>query len=92
MVISTLEEQFLQGKKEGMKEGKREGIKEGKKEGKKDGTIQSVLKILDKRFKKIPHSISQSVNSYTDPVALDSLLELAIDCETLAEFERELAH
>jgi predicted transposase/invertase (TIGR01784 family) len=80
MVTSTLEELFLKG------------IKKGKKEGKKEGKIQAVLKVLKVRFKKVPASISQSVNLYTDLIALESLLELAASCETLAEFERELAH
>jgi hypothetical protein len=60
--------------------------------GKTESKIQAVLKVLNKRFKKVPRSVSQSVNSYTDLIALDSLFELALDCETLAEFERELAH
>ncbi|MDR1141810.1 MAG: Rpn family recombination-promoting nuclease/putative transposase [Planctomycetaceae bacterium] len=76
MVVSTLEKHFVKGEKKGRIEGK----------------IQDILKILDKRFGKVPESISQSINSYTDSIALDSLFELALDCETLAEFERELVH
>jgi hypothetical protein len=75
MVTSTMEELFVQGEKEGEKKGR----------------ILVILKILNKRFKKVPKSIVESVNSYTDSIALDSLAELALDCETLAEFERELA-
>jgi hypothetical protein len=92
MITSTLGEQFLQGKKEGIKEGIKEGKTKGKKEGEIRGKAQSILKILDKRFKKIPRSISQSVNSYTDSIALDSLVELALDCKTLTEFKQALAH
>ncbi|MDR2704431.1 MAG: Rpn family recombination-promoting nuclease/putative transposase [Planctomycetaceae bacterium] len=84
MVVSTLEELFTQGKVEGKVE--------GKEEGKIESRVQDVLKILTKRFKYVPVSISQSVNSYTDLIALDSLFELAMDCETLAEFERELVY
>ncbi|MDR3197851.1 MAG: Rpn family recombination-promoting nuclease/putative transposase, partial [Planctomycetaceae bacterium] len=78
MVMSTMEELLLKG------------VKKGVKKGKIESKTQDVLKILDKRFKKIPNSIVQSVNSYTDLIALDSLFELALDCKTLAEFEREL--
>ncbi|MDR2115715.1 MAG: DUF4351 domain-containing protein [Planctomycetaceae bacterium] len=88
MVISTLEEFFLKGKKKGKIEGK----KKGKIEGKIEGKVQDILKILNKRFRKIPKSVSQSLNSYTDLIALDSLFELALDCKTLAEFERELVY
>jgi hypothetical protein len=84
MVMSTMEELFVQGEKEGRKK----GIKKGEIKGR----ILVILKILNKRFKKVPKSIVKSVNSYTDTIALDSLAELALDCETLAEFERELVH
>jgi hypothetical protein len=88
MVMSTMEELFVQGEIEGKKEGRIEG----KKEGEIKGRVLVILKILNKRFKKVPDSILRSINSYTDIIALDSLAELALDCETLAEFERELAH
>jgi hypothetical protein len=76
MVMSTLEEYFVNGAKKGAIESK----------------IQDILKILTKRFEKIPKSISQPLSSYTDLIALESLFELALDCKTLAEFERELVH
>jgi predicted transposase/invertase (TIGR01784 family) len=88
MVISTLEKFFVQGKTEGKTEGKIEGKIEGKVEGK----IEDVLKTLKKRFGNVPESISQSVNSYQDPVVLDSFWELAMDCRTLTEFEQGLVH
>jgi predicted transposase/invertase (TIGR01784 family) len=76
MVMSTMEELFTKGKLE----------------GKLESEIKSVLTTLKKRFKIVPKSISQSVNSYKDPMALESLFELAMDCETLEEFEQGLAH
>jgi hypothetical protein len=76
MVMSTMEELFVQGQTKGKIEGK----------------IQVILTILNKRFKKVPKSISRSLSAYTDSIALDSLAELALDCETLKEFEHELAH
>jgi hypothetical protein len=96
MVMSTMEKLFVQGEKKGIRKGIRKGEKqgriEGKVEGRVEGKIQAVLKVIDKRFKKVPKSISQSVNSYTDLIALDSLFELALDCKTLEEFKRGLAH
>jgi hypothetical protein len=82
--MSTLEEHYIQGKIE--------GEKKGEENGKIKARAQDVLKILTKRFKHVPESISQSVNSYTDLIALDSLFEWALDCETLEEFKRELVH
>ncbi|MDR2117346.1 MAG: hypothetical protein LBP87_13290 [Planctomycetaceae bacterium] len=84
MCRSTLEEWYIKGIKAGERKYEREGeIKRG---------ILNILKILNIRFKKVPRSISRAVNSYKDPIALDSLLELAITCKSLAEFEQNLAH
>ncbi|MDR2344823.1 MAG: hypothetical protein LBE18_02045 [Planctomycetaceae bacterium] len=88
MFISTLEKKFIQGIQIGIKEGK----KEGKKEGIKEGKTQAIFKILNKRFKRVPSFIVRSLNSYTDSIALDSLCELAVDCENLTEFKQALAH
>ncbi|MDR2440378.1 MAG: Rpn family recombination-promoting nuclease/putative transposase [Planctomycetaceae bacterium] len=96
MITSTMEELFVQGEKEGEKRGEIRGEIRGEKRGEKRGEIKGrilvILKILNKRFKKVPNSIVKSLNSYTDPIALDSLAELALDCETLTEFECELVH
>ncbi|MDR2170251.1 MAG: Rpn family recombination-promoting nuclease/putative transposase [Planctomycetaceae bacterium] len=88
MLNSTLGKVFTEGKIEGKEEGIIEGIKKGKIEGK----IDDVLKILIRRFKDIPAPISRAVKMYTDLVALDSLMDRAIDCESLEDFERDLAH
>ncbi|MDR0392277.1 MAG: Rpn family recombination-promoting nuclease/putative transposase [Planctomycetaceae bacterium] len=84
MFMSTLAEEYFKG----MEEGKVEGIIEGKIEGR----VSTILKILNNRFKKIPNSISRSLSLYTDSIALDSLAMLALDCETLDEFEQALAY
>ncbi|MDR0391987.1 MAG: DUF4351 domain-containing protein [Planctomycetaceae bacterium] len=76
MITSTLEEQYIKGIEEGE-------IK---------GEIRAILVLLNKRFHKVPDSIVRSLNLYTDTIALESLGELALDCETLEEFERELVH
>ena len=45
-----------------------------------------VLTALRTKFKKIPKEIEESVLEKSDPIALESLLEHAIDCNTLDEF------
>ncbi|MDR2344752.1 MAG: Rpn family recombination-promoting nuclease/putative transposase [Planctomycetaceae bacterium] len=100
MVMSTMEELLMEGKIEGKKEGKIEGIREGtikgKMEGIREGTIKtkidSVIKILRFRFKHISNATLKAIQMYKDAIALDSLIEQALSCETLAEFERDLAH
>ncbi|MDR0391986.1 MAG: DUF4351 domain-containing protein, partial [Planctomycetaceae bacterium] len=84
MITSTLEEQYIKGIEEGEIKGERRGeIK---------GEIRMILKLLNKRFHKVPDSIVRSLSLYTDSIALESLGELVVDCETLEEFERYLAH
>jgi hypothetical protein len=60
--------------------------------GEINGRVSTILAILNNRFKKVPDSILQSLNLYTDSIALDSLAVSAADCKTLEEFEQELAH
>ncbi|MDR2761415.1 MAG: Rpn family recombination-promoting nuclease/putative transposase [Planctomycetaceae bacterium] len=80
MVKSTIRELYM------------EGIMEGKIEGLIEGRIKDVLKLLKSRFKRIPAATEKAIQSYRDPIALESLFEQALDCESLAEFERDLAH
>ncbi|MDR2754514.1 MAG: Rpn family recombination-promoting nuclease/putative transposase [Planctomycetaceae bacterium] len=80
MIMSTMEELYTNGKIE------------GRTEGEVEISIKNILKLLNKRFKRVPKSISSAVNSYTDIVELDSLFDRALECKTLTEFERDLAH
>ncbi|MDR1485733.1 MAG: Rpn family recombination-promoting nuclease/putative transposase [Planctomycetaceae bacterium] len=76
MVMSTLEELCIKERKEGQVESK----------------IDDVIEVLKVRFKKIPATIIKAVRSYKDPIALSSLVRQAAVCDTLLEFERDLAH
>jgi len=50
------------------------------------GEAKAVLTVLRKKFKKIPKEIETAVLTMSDPVALESLLEHALDSDTLDEF------
>ena len=63
---------------------------EGKTEGKAEAGRNMVLKALRRKFKQVPQEIEESVLSMSDPIALESLLEHAIDSETLDEFAEAL--
>ncbi|MDR2754516.1 MAG: DUF4351 domain-containing protein [Planctomycetaceae bacterium] len=76
MIMSTMEELYTNGRIEGEVE----------------ISIKNILKLLNKRFKRVPESISSAVNSYTDIVELDSLFDRALECKTLAEFEEGLVY
>jgi len=63
-----------------------EGIAIGKAEGKAEAGRNMVLTFLRKKFKKVPKRIEQAVLAMSDSIALESLLEHAIDSTTLEEF------
>ena len=58
--------------------------------GEARGRAKSVLTALRKKFKKVPKKTEQAVLAMTDPIALESLLEHAIDSNTLDEFAEVL--
>ncbi|MDR1924580.1 MAG: DUF4351 domain-containing protein [Planctomycetaceae bacterium] len=45
-----------------------------------------VLKVLQKKFAKIPPTIETTIQQMNDPVALESLVAGAYECQTLDEF------
>jgi predicted transposase YdaD len=94
--MSTLEEWYTKGKLEGELKGRLEGELKGRLESKLEGKIErmirDILRLLNNRFHEVPESISHTVNSYTDLIALDSLFDRACECKTLTEFEEYLAH
>jgi hypothetical protein len=51
---------------------------------------QAVLRVLEARFQNVPASIKKGVESYTDIIALDSLLQTAAVCESVREFQETL--
>jgi hypothetical protein len=55
-----------------------------------NGKAKSVLTVLRKRFRNVPLEIETAVLAMTDLIALESLLEHAVDCETLDEFSTAL--
>ena len=67
-----------------------EGVAFGKAEGKTEGKIENgrevLLKILRKRFNKVPRDVENTIRKMNDPVALDSWAEHALDCQSMAEF------
>jgi predicted transposase YdaD len=63
---------------------------EGKVEGKVEGKKETILDVLKGRFGKVPKTISDTVNSYSDLTALKSLAVFAGSCESLDEFKEGL--
>jgi len=54
------------------------------------GKVNSILKLLQLRFKRVPNAIVEELNSRTDLIALESLFELAAQCDSVKEFTEAL--
>ncbi|MDR1485765.1 MAG: hypothetical protein LBT09_13205 [Planctomycetaceae bacterium] len=83
-----MEELLIEGEKIGVKK----GIEIGREKGRLECRIETVIKILKHRFKKIPAATVRAIRSRKDLIALNSLIDRALDCETLFEFEWILAY
>jgi hypothetical protein len=59
---------------------------EGEARGAVRGKAEAVLAVLRKRFETVPKEIEEEVLAMSDSIALESLLEHAIDSKTLDEF------
>ena len=57
-------------------------------EGKAENGRAILLKILRKKFNKIPKDVENKIGKMTDPVALDSWVEHALTCPSMSEFAR----
>ena len=59
---------------------------EGEAKGKAEGKKEAILDCLSARFGKVPKTIRDTVNSYSDLIALKSLVGFAGTCESLDDF------
>jgi predicted transposase YdaD len=71
-------------------EWKAEGIAIGKAEGKAEGKIESTLTVLQLRFGEVPAVVQKKVRNVTDSRRIDKMLAIAVDCESLKEFQKTL--
>jgi hypothetical protein len=74
--------------------GEERGIALGEVRGEERGIIRgkanAVISVLRTRFQTIPKTVQESIQSYTDLTALDSLLEAAVTCESIKDFRQNL--
>ena len=67
-----------------------EGIEIGEARGELKGSIRNILALLRTKFNPIPYEIIDELNKRTDATALESLVILAAQCNTLDEFAKGL--
>jgi hypothetical protein len=66
------------------------GIALGEERGIIRGRANAVISVLRTRFQTVPKTIQDSIKSYTDLIALDSLLVAAVTCESIKDFRQNL--
>ena len=54
------------------------------------GKVDIVMKVLSKRFGDVPSTIHEKLHTIHDFDELGQLTDIALDCETLEEFEQAL--
>ena len=62
------------------------GEARGEARGELKGKIHAILKLLQIKFSRVPDSISDELNRRTDLVALESLFDLAAQCDSIDAF------
>jgi hypothetical protein len=86
MITTIFEDKFL----EGVAVGEARGVAVGEVKWKAEGKAEGIATVLKTRFGKVPTRIVKLINSYSDPVALESWLAFAVTCKSLNEFEEAL--
>ncbi len=77
-----LEKESLLARQQGWQQGRQEGLQQGRREG----VAQSLRKVLLKRFGTLPPWLLGTPDGWT-PEQLDALLDIALEAQTLEEFE-----
>ena len=84
MIMSHYGRGLEEGKQVGLEEGKQVGLEEGKQAGEKMGLENSLLFLLQQKFKHVPDQYHQKIR-HADPGMLKQLLERVLICQTLDE-------
>ena len=71
-------------------EGYRKGFQEGFRKGFQERRAKSILDLLTRRFGPVSDEVRQAINRIYDESVLDSCFNLAFDCPSLEEFEKDL--
>jgi hypothetical protein len=81
---------IAQGREQGIAQGREQGIEQGREEGREQGQINSLLRILTKRFGLVNATLNEKIHAIKDNERLAQLIDFSLDCKSLEEFEKEL--
>lgn len=75
---------------EGVAQGVAQGVERGMERGALRSKVDAIVSVLKRRHRiaDVPKTVMEQLQQRTDLIALESLLGDAVDCETLADFEK----
>jgi len=103
MVKTDAEELIEIGERQGLEKGREEGLQEGRREGEQRGErrgLQKGLEVLQKgiltalsmRFGPAPEPVGAAVRSVSETERLSDLLQRALTCGSLDDFQSGMSH
>ncbi|MGL4943210.1 MAG: Rpn family recombination-promoting nuclease/putative transposase [Thermoguttaceae bacterium] len=74
-----------------MRDAREEGIAEGEARGKAEERAATIVRILSHRLGTVPKLLEAKLHSLTDLETLENLLDRALDCPSIQDFERAVS-
>ena len=88
--LEDARQQYLHDFNSAINFAEQKGMAEGIEKGIELERIESLLRILTKRFGQVPQTIIEKLQRINDLDRLAQLTDLSLDCDTLDEFEANL--
>jgi len=82
-VMPTIADKFIQ-------QGLEQGRKQGREEGLEEGLVKMIQKLVRSKFHDFPSSLQEKITSIHDLSTLEKIMDLAIESESLAQFQKEV--
>ncbi len=80
-------------KKQGREEGIEQGIKKGSEveiEERRERLVKGILMLMQSKFQNLPMSIEEKITSVRDLSTLETLMEQAIESESIVQFQQKM--
>ncbi len=81
---------LAEGRAQGVAEGRAQGVAEGRAQGIAEGRAEAVLRVLGRRFGRVPEEVRRRVLAERSIERLDALMDRALDAPSLESFAAPL--
>lgn len=88
--IEDARQQYLHDFNSAIDAAEQKGEARGIEKGIEKGRIESLLRILTKRFGQVPQAVIEKLHNMNDLGCLAKLTDMSLDCDSIAEFEAAL--